>query len=221
MVDSGTLGSKGNTQVVVPRMTVHYGAERDQPPAQIALCTLKSFPYRIEHTIQWAKDWFDGHFSKIPANCNQYIKSKGQFIDSLDPNLKLRMLNGVLDFFTGVGATPDPIMGGYAKNFTDCIVWARLRFQQLFSNDIEQLTYNLPPEKVNENGTRFWSGTKRCPNSMQFNPEDPTHMAFVVSAANLHANSHGISTGRHTDETMFKKVLESVTVNVYDLNYTE
>lgn len=44
MLDSGTLGAKGNTQVVVPRKTVHWGAYRDPPAKSIALCTLKSFP---------------------------------------------------------------------------------------------------------------------------------------------------------------------------------
>lgn len=52
MLESGTLGTKGNTQVVVPHVTENYGASRDPPEKSIPLCTLKNFPHKIEHTIQ-------------------------------------------------------------------------------------------------------------------------------------------------------------------------
>jgi hypothetical protein len=30
----------------------------------IPICTLKNFPAKIEHTIQWARDWFEGTFKQ-------------------------------------------------------------------------------------------------------------------------------------------------------------
>lgn len=59
MLESGTLGTKGNTQIVIPRKTEHYGASRDPPEKSIPMCTLKFFPNQIEHTIQWAREWFE------------------------------------------------------------------------------------------------------------------------------------------------------------------
>jgi ubiquitin-activating enzyme E1 len=53
MLESGTLGTKGNTQVVVPRLTENYGATRDPPEQGIPVCTLKDFPFKIEHTLQF------------------------------------------------------------------------------------------------------------------------------------------------------------------------
>lgn len=44
-------------QIVVPRLTENYGATRDPPEQGIPVCTLKSFPFKIEHTLQWARDW--------------------------------------------------------------------------------------------------------------------------------------------------------------------
>jgi hypothetical protein len=38
--------------VIVPYLTESYGSSVDPPEASIPVCTLKSFPYRIEHTIQ-------------------------------------------------------------------------------------------------------------------------------------------------------------------------
>lgn len=59
MLESGTLGSKGNTQVVVPGLTEHYGASRDPPEKSFPMCTIKSFPNQIEHTIQWGREKFE------------------------------------------------------------------------------------------------------------------------------------------------------------------
>merc|ERR1719359_317698 len=55
LLESGTLGPKGNVQVVVPRLTESYGSSRDPPEKSIPVCTLKNFPNAIEHCIQWAR----------------------------------------------------------------------------------------------------------------------------------------------------------------------
>ena len=52
LLESGTLGTKGNVQVVVPDKTESYASSADPPERGIPLCTLKYFPNRIEHTIQ-------------------------------------------------------------------------------------------------------------------------------------------------------------------------
>lgn len=59
MVDSGTLGTKGNTQVIIPYLTESYASTNDPPEESIPLCTLKSFPYQPDHCIAWAKNLFD------------------------------------------------------------------------------------------------------------------------------------------------------------------
>ena len=73
MLESGTLGTKGNTQVVVPFKSENYGASRDPPEKSIPICTLKNFPHAIEHTLQWARDWFEGAFTQNPGDINSYI----------------------------------------------------------------------------------------------------------------------------------------------------
>ena len=54
-----TVGPKGHTQVVVPFKTENYGASRDPPEKSIPVCTLKHFPNQIDHTLQWAREWFE------------------------------------------------------------------------------------------------------------------------------------------------------------------
>ena len=36
-----------------------YGESVDPPDDAVPVCTLKHFPYKIEHTIQWARELFD------------------------------------------------------------------------------------------------------------------------------------------------------------------
>lgn len=52
MLEGGTEGSKGHTLVVVPHMTESFGKDTKSPSKDIPLCTLKNFPYLIEHTLQ-------------------------------------------------------------------------------------------------------------------------------------------------------------------------
>jgi ubiquitin-activating enzyme E1 len=36
---------------------------------------LKNFPYLIEHTIQWARDYFEGLFVDASISCEKYIQN--------------------------------------------------------------------------------------------------------------------------------------------------
>merc|ERR1740122_199355 len=44
LLESGTLGTKGNTQVVIPKVTESYSSSQDPPEKSIPICTLKTSP---------------------------------------------------------------------------------------------------------------------------------------------------------------------------------
>jgi len=52
LLESGTLGTKANSQVILPHLTESYASSRDPQDTAIPLCTLKNFPHQIEHTIE-------------------------------------------------------------------------------------------------------------------------------------------------------------------------
>jgi len=57
LLESGTLGTKGNTQVVIPDLTESYASSQDPPEKETPSCTIKNFPNAINHTIEvngWA-----------------------------------------------------------------------------------------------------------------------------------------------------------------------
>lgn len=73
LIDSGTMGSRGNVQVIIPHLTESYGSSKDpEEKAGIPICTIKSFPYKPEHTIQWARELFETEFNQIPNFLNKY-----------------------------------------------------------------------------------------------------------------------------------------------------
>lgn len=122
LMESGTMGAKGNTQIVVPHLTESYGATRDPPEKSIPICTLKNFPSQIEHTIQWARDLFEGLFKSCVDSTNQYLSEGSDFLKNLrreQPNGELETLRTIRSYL----ALERPM------TFDDCIMWARLLFE--------------------------------------------------------------------------------------------
>lgn len=70
--------------------------------------------------------------------------------------------------------------------------WARLSWQDAYSNQIRQLLYNFPPDKPGSSGQPFWSGPKRCPKPLDFDVNDPMHLDYIYAAANLKAQVYGL-----------------------------
>lgn len=65
LIESGTLGTKGHVQTIVPFYTESYTAVEENEAtgsAEIPYCTLKLFPEKSEHCIEWARDKFESIF---------------------------------------------------------------------------------------------------------------------------------------------------------------
>ncbi|KAL7421709.1 E1 ubiquitin-activating protein [Cryptotrichosporon argae] len=201
LLESGTLGTKANTQVVIPFLTESYSSSQDPPEKSIPSCTVKNFPNAIEHTIQWAREAFDALFVNPPTTVNLYL-SQPNFVETTlkSSGQHHEQLKQIEKFL--VKARP--------TSFAECIQWARLQYENDYSNEIQQLLFNLPKDQVNSNGTPFWSGPKRAPDALKFNVDDPLDFAYIVAAANLHAFNYGLKGER--DPAVFRKVLESTTV---------
>merc|ERR1719424_1876364 len=200
LLESGTLGAKGNVQVVVPRLTESYGSSRDPPEKSIPVCTLKNFPNAIEHTIQWARDLFEGFFSQSANDVNSYL-SQPDYLQQLErqPGVRKPTLEAIK---TNLCEKPISV--------EECIVWARMRFEELYHNQIAQLLHNFPLDMLTSTNTPFWSGPKRPPTALAFNSDDPLHLDFITASANLRAFNYGLKGS--VDRAFIKKVADSVMV---------
>ncbi|KAL2171702.1 hypothetical protein VTG60DRAFT_1998 [Thermothelomyces hinnuleus] len=184
LLESGTLGTKGNTQVVLPRITESYSSSQDPPEQSFPMCTLRSFPNRIEHTIAWARELFESSFVKPAETANLYLTQPNYLETTLkqggNEKATLEML-------------VDYLKNERALTFEDCVQWARMLFEKQYNNAIQQLLYNFPKDAVSSTGTPFWSGPKRAPDPLKFDPNNKTHFSFIEAATNLHAFNYNIN----------------------------
>ena len=74
------------------------------------MCTLKSFPYLIEHTLQWARDAFEGDFAQAPGSINQWLDS-ADYLASLARDAADSLPAAVEAVESGVFKRPDGAAG--------------------------------------------------------------------------------------------------------------
>ncbi|XP_046505256.1 ubiquitin-like modifier-activating enzyme 1, partial [Equus quagga] len=184
LLESGTLGTKGSVQVVVPFLTESYRSSQDPAEKSIPICRLKNFPNAIEHTLQWARDEFDGLFKQPAENVNQYL-TDSKFLERI-----LRLAdNQPLEVLEAVRCS---LVLQRPQTWADCVIWACHHWHTRYSNNIQQLLHNFPPNQLTSSGAPFWSGHKRCPHPLIFDVNNPLHLDYVMAAANLFAQTYGL-----------------------------
>ncbi|KAK7687421.1 E1 ubiquitin-activating protein [Cerrena zonata] len=204
LLESGTLGTKGNTQVVIPNLTESYSSSQDPPEKSIPLCTLRSFPNKIDHTIAWAKSLFQGYFADSPESVNLYLSQPNYVEQTLKQNPDIKGTLGNISNY----------LNNRPYSFEDCIKWARIEFESKYNHDIQQLLYNFPPDAKTSAGAPFWSGPKRAPTPLKFDINNTDHFNFIVGGANLLAFIYGLKGPQATFED-YKKVLDEIKIEPF------
>jgi ubiquitin-activating enzyme E1 len=159
LLESGTLGLKGNVQVILPNLTESYGSTTDKEEDQIPVCTLKNFPYEISHCIQWAREQFESLFVLPFQTYNKlYIEYKnGKLKEKLDKIL----INELYDIKQNIDMLK--------LNFYEI-------FRKFYNDNYRQKIYDLinqyPEDHILESGEKFWSGVKKYPKLIDFDIND-------------------------------------------------
>ena len=186
LIDAGTLGPKGNVQVVIPHESESYGSSADPPEPDIPVCTLKNFPYEISHTIQWAKDLFDGYFQRRPRQANDHVEEMAlteeltafgqQLIEKLGEDAAVGMAEelgedlGVFPFIVGNADSSDPEYVAAVKKVA--LDWAMQQANKLFFIAMDELIQKHPVDSVDDDGAPFWTGARKMPRPLKFIPLD-------------------------------------------------
>ena len=154
LFETGTLGVKANVQVIIPHQTCSYTDIIDPPEKEIPVCTLKNFPFKIEHCIQWSLEIFNTYFNEFIVDIKQYSLGKTNFKTYLakidNENIKNSRLKNL---FNLILALKNNTMNTYITNV----------FSNLFIEPVKQLIKDHPKDKINEDGTLFWSGIRLFP----------------------------------------------------------
>ncbi|KAG0419946.1 Ubiquitin-like modifier-activating enzyme 1, partial [Dictyocoela roeselum] len=216
--DSGTLGTKGNSQPIIPFMTESYSSTRDPPEKSIPLCTIRNFPHAIEHTIEWALSEFTSLFYNDVLSIKSFVdeifeevdipnshRSKTEYGESkiIDNNEFSSVCNenkqkvGV-DNTTNVSFDSKKLkemirLITESPHDTDtAIKKSILLFVDLFCDKIHQLIKAFPPDHITEEGLKFWSPPKQAPSPISFDITNNKHVMFVESCANIFKQAFNI-----------------------------
>ena len=226
LVDAGTMGPKGNVQVVVPHQSESYASSVDPPEPAIPVCTLKNFPYAISHTIQWGRDMFDGLFEKRPQQANDFIdrmQSKGpdematQLLHEKGEDSAVESaVNIAEDLKDNTLETAESIQNTSLK-------WAAKLAYDLFFKASRDLIEEHPLDSKDEDGEPFWSGTRRPPKALLLDVEpvdseqdlvNKSLLDFVKGAARLRwetlsgiscTDADSVFTDEHATEALQKQ----------------
>uniref|UniRef100_A0A8C5ICD4 Ubiquitin-like modifier-activating enzyme 6 n=1 Tax=Gouania willdenowi TaxID=441366 RepID=A0A8C5ICD4_GOUWI len=208
LLDSGTMGTKGHTEIIVPNLTESYNSHRDPPEEEIPFCTLKSFPSVIEHTIQWARDKFENAFVHKPSMYNAFWQTHSSAEVVL---LRMQAGESLESSFQVI-----KLMSRQPSQWEQCIAIARLKFEKYFKRKALQLLHSFPLDTRLKDGSLFWQSPKRPPTPIEFDLQDPLHFDFVVSTARLFAGIYNVPYSEKdlTEETV-SRILSEVKIPEY------
>ena len=170
LFESGTLGTKGNVQVILPDLTESYASTIDAPDDSIPVCTLKNHPYLIEHCIQWGKELFQSMFVE-PFNIIKKQKDLSKISQT-----ELEELD---------------ILSYKIESIDDINHYVIEKFNHLFFDNIQKILKEHPIDSMSvEDETRpYWSGTKKIPQSIYLSngisSKDEFELNFIKSIQSI------------------------------------
>jgi ubiquitin-activating enzyme E1 len=189
LIDAGTLGPKGNVQVVVPHQSESYGSSVDPPESEIPVCTLKNFPYAISHTIQWGRDLFDGLYNRRPKQANDFAPAFGSSKGRIElAETLIRDRGDAAAIVAAEELLEDISFASTAQTDarSEAIRWAVQLATRLFHDAVDELLREHPIDSLDEDGEPFWSGTRKVPKPIRFcHPLDSEDISMVAANENL------------------------------------
>jgi len=201
LLESGTLGTKCNAQVILPHMTASYadGPKDDESANSIPMCTLRNFPSQIEHCIEWGRAQFTDLFTASATQARKFTDNPSGWVKEL--RAKTLDLDSESAISGAVGQEIAELKEVHRivsqsmskdKSFETCLYEAYCEFHKVYRDKIDSLIGLYPAGTKDKNGELFWSGTKRFPQSATFSVDDPTHLSYVTTMANLLAVNYGL-----------------------------
>ncbi|CAF1097144.1 unnamed protein product [Adineta ricciae] len=180
LIESGTMGPKGHTFVVVPYKSESYSNQNDPIDRDVPYCNVKSFPANIEHCTIWAREKFESAFHMKPSLYNSIMSQ---------PNIWSRINNG-----DTIEDLPKiyKFMKRKCLDWNDCLHLAREKFDKYFSNKARDLLHKFPADMVDDKGVPYWKLPKRAPTPLEFDINNDLHYNFVLSCAKIFAMVYAI-----------------------------
>ena len=173
LIDTGTLGTEGSCQVIVPFKTSCYNDNSDIPEFSIPMCTLRNFPSRIEHCIEWGLSKFNDFFYSRIEDLKKFLENKENYYSLMEnEDTSTSMINKMKKIKKTLEIINE-------NNFDKIIFEAVEIYYEYYIFQIQKLIEEFPIEHKNQDGSLFWSGSKRFPKVLEFNINDIDCFNFI------------------------------------------
>ena len=199
LLDGDTAGSKGNLQVILPHRTCSYTDRPDEDKNVLPMPkSIRVFPRTLEDCVTWAKHEFIYLFSDDAEKAGRFLESPQDFLQELRRKTLEGERANVADRVTmemeSMQKVHELLLHRHTQpiDFSACVEKVFNRFHRQHKDMIELLIEDFPEDYTLRDGSRFWSGTKRFPQVLEFNVDNPVHMDYVITAANLLAVNFGL-----------------------------
>jgi ubiquitin-activating enzyme E1 len=191
LLESGTMGTKCNSEVIIPYKTKSYNDGEEQEVEGIPMCTLQNFPYLPIHCIEWARSSF-GNFEQDPKTYNAFFEDHTKYFEQVhtaegeEQHAILRAVTKLVKIQVG------------GMTFAKCIALAFDEFVTQHVTRIKDLIHTFPEdEMVKDKYTqevvgRFWTGNKKFPVVPEFDLSNPAVADYLYTSANLWAFTFGL-----------------------------
>ena len=173
LFDSGTEGIKASSQIILPGKTCTYSDNIPPSREVVPFCTIRTFPYKKEHCIEWAKNEFDFLFNILPKLYNQNIEDYTSFQKYYSKLIENELTSFIMTF-TEFSVACD------TRTVESCINFAFYANINYFNTKISFLQENSPQDSLDENGISVWAPPKRFPRVIEEINQD-----FIITVTKL------------------------------------
>eukprot|EP00658_Telonema_sp_P-2_P013239 TRINITY_DN15010_c0_g2_i6.p1 TRINITY_DN15010_c0_g2~~TRINITY_DN15010_c0_g2_i6.p1 ORF type:complete len:1161 (-),score=378.85 TRINITY_DN15010_c0_g2_i6:31-3513(-) len=200
LLESGTMGTGFNIDVVVPHMTKSYadGGNADEGGG-VPMCTLRNFPHLIDHCIEWSRAQFEDMFVEPAAQASSVLENVAEYVAkkkaaTVDNTTQARgaLIARAVAVLSKVKVTLE--VAASQPTIEACAEMAWRDFHQMFRDNIQNLITAFPEHHKDKSGNNFWSGHRKFPSAAVYDPKNPTHVNFMITATNLYASMLALPT---------------------------
>ena len=222
-LECGTFAEKASSQLVVPHLTQDYQnfgnfnsdnnnneKKNENELKKIAMCTLKQFPYKLEHCIELGRDNLAEYFVEDIKNLKKFLKNNENYIKTININLK--------ENIDKIHTIRNLLLIKSENSFKFCLGLGIYYFKENYINKIEKILEEKPENYKMENGSLFWIGSRIMPHPLTFDFNDKYCINYIKTFAILLSQCLNIKIDSKKE---FDNIIEEIKELFESNNYNE